>query len=228
MFIRRRTKQKDDNKKSVYANLRIPKQKKSKLTGRVGRSTNNKKKFSKINISNQFISQNDIAKLPAEEVSVNDNAMYDIPPFNPQQNSSAFPNLNSFQSSETHISLGVENIVGSKRTITEKESEAGEVTITKVVGNSNAPGKKTWSLTLSLYEERHINSKNMLSDESTDLAQQLLDKQFSDFTGFGNIALTERNGFDVINTPKPFIRNFPYRVCLLDMCCKPKSKQSSQ
>ena len=225
LFIRRRTKQKDDNKKSVYANLRIPKQKKSKLTGRVGRSTNNKKKFSKINISNQFISQNDIEKLPAEEVSVNDNAMYDIRPFNPHQNSSAFPNLNSFQSSETHISLGVENIVGSKRTITEKESEAGEVTITKVIGNSNAPSKKTRSFNLSLYEERHISSKNMLI---SDLAQQLLDKQFPDFTGFGDIALTERNGFDVINTTKPFIRNFPYRVCLLDMCCKPKSKQSSQ
>ena len=35
-----------------------------------------------------------------------------------------------FQSSETHISLGVEDIVGSKRTITGSESEAGEVTIT--------------------------------------------------------------------------------------------------
>ena len=36
LFIQRRTKQKDTNKKSVYANLPIPKQKKSKLTGRVG------------------------------------------------------------------------------------------------------------------------------------------------------------------------------------------------
>ena len=46
----------------------------------------------------------------------------------------------------------------------------------------------------------------MLSDESVDLAQQLLDKQFRDFAGFGDIALTERNGFDVINTAKPFIK----------------------
>ena len=37
------------------------------------------------------------------------------------QNSSAFPQLTPFQSSETHISLEVENIVGSKRTITESE-----------------------------------------------------------------------------------------------------------
>ena len=46
----------------------------------------------------------------------------------------------------------------------------------------------------------------MLSDESIDLAQQLLDKQFPDLAGFGDIAFTERNGFDVINTAKPFIQ----------------------
>ena len=62
-------------KKSVYANLPIPKQKKSKVTERVGRSTNNRKKFSKINISNQFLSQKDIEKLSAEEVPVNDNVV---------------------------------------------------------------------------------------------------------------------------------------------------------
>ena len=157
-LIQRRTKQEDDNKKSIYANLPFPKQKKSKLTGRVGRSTSNKKKFSKINILNQFISQKDIEKLTAEDVSVSDTAMYDIPPFNPHQNSSAFLNLIPFQSwksSETHISLGVENIVGSKRTITEKESEAGEVTRTKVIENSSAPAKKTRSLKPSLNEEKH-------------------------------------------------------------------------
>ena len=104
----------------------------------------------KTNISNQFISQKDIEKLSAEEVSVSD-----IPLFNPHQNLSAFPKLTPFQSSETHISLGVENIVGSKRTITEKESEAGEVTRTKVIENSSAPAKKTRSLKPSLNEEKH-------------------------------------------------------------------------
>ena len=56
LFIQRRTNQKDTNKKSVHANLQIPNQKKSKLKGRVGRSTNNRKKFIKINILNQFVS----------------------------------------------------------------------------------------------------------------------------------------------------------------------------
>ena len=188
-------------KKSVYANLPIPKQKKSKLTGRVGRSTNNAKKFMKTNISNQFISQKDIEKLSAEEVSVSD-----IPLFNPHQNLSAFPKLTPFQSSGTHISLGVENIVGSKRKITERKSEAGELTIVKVIGNNNVPAKKTRSLKLSLYEEKHINSNNMLSDELIDLAQQLLGKQFPDFAGSGDIALTEQSGFDLINAAKPFIQ----------------------
>ena len=135
----------------------------------MGRSTNNRNKFSKINISNQFVSQRNIEKLSAEEVSVNDNAMCDIPPCNTHQNLSVFPKLTPFQSSETHILLGV----GSKRKITESKSEAGEVTITKMIGNSNAPAKKARSLKLSLDEEKHINSNNMSSDESIDLAQQL-------------------------------------------------------
>ena len=75
-----------------------------------------------------------------------------------------------------------------------------------MMGNSDAPAKKARSLKLSLDEEKHINSNNMLSDESIDLAQQLLGKQFPDFSGFGDVALTEQNGFDVINAVKPFIQ----------------------
>ena len=87
---------------------------------------------------------------------MNDNAMYDIPSFNPHQNLSAFSKLTLFQSSETHIPFGVENIVGSKRKITESILEAGELPITKVIGNRNVPAKKTRSLKLSLDEEKHI------------------------------------------------------------------------
>ena len=73
-----------------------------------------------------------------------------------------------------------------------------------MIGNNNVPAKKTWSLKLPLYEEKYINNNNMLSDESIDLAQQLLGKQFPDFAGFGDIAVTEKKGFDVINAAKPF------------------------
>ena len=75
-----------------------------------------------------------------------------------------------------------------------------------MIGNSNAPAKKGRSLKLSLDEEKHINSNNMSSDESIDLAQQLLGKQFPDLARFGAIALTKQNGFDVINAVKPFIQ----------------------
>ena len=106
-----------------------------------------------------------------------------------------------------HISHhGVENIVGKKRKITESKSEARELTTTKVIGNNNVPAKKTRNLKLSLYEEKHINSNNMLSNESINLAQQHLVKQLPDSAGFGDIALTEQNGFDVINTVKSFIQ----------------------
>lgn len=46
----------------------------------------------------------------------------------------------------------------------------------------------------------------MLSDESIDLKQHVLSKQFADFAEFRDIvALTEQNEFDVINTAKSFI-----------------------
>ena len=47
----------------------------------------------------------------------------------------------------------------------------------------------------------------MLSGESIDLKQQLQCKQFPDFAGFGDISLTEQNGFEIINAAKSFIAN---------------------
>lgn len=89
------------------------------------------KKFSKESISNEFTNQKDKKKSSVEEVSLNDRAKYDKTRFN-HQNLSAFSKLQPFQSCETHIylelktllvakkelqnvSLGVENIVGSKK-----------------------------------------------------------------------------------------------------------------
>ena len=38
-----------------------------------------------------------------------------------------------------------------------------------------------------------------MTDESIDLARQLLGKKFPDFAGFSDIALTKQNEFDAIN-----------------------------
>ena len=46
----------------------------------------------------------------------------------------------------------------------------------------------------------------MLSDESIDLAQQLLKKQFPIFGGLQDIALSEHYGLDVVKKDKPFIQ----------------------
>ena len=46
----------------------------------------------------------------------------------------------------------------------------------------------------------------MLSDESIDLAQQLLKKQFLIFGGLQDIALSEHYGLDVTKKDKPFIQ----------------------
>ena len=103
LFIQRRTKQNNTNKKWAYANLLIPKQKKSKVPRRVGQSTNNRKKNSKISISNRFISQKDLKKFSVEEVSVNDKISYDIPPSNRQQNLSVSPKLASLEVSKLNL-----------------------------------------------------------------------------------------------------------------------------
>ena len=71
------------------------------------------------------------------------------------------------------LHLELKTSLAAKEKITESKSQAGEVTITKVIENSNAPTKKTWSLRLSLKEVYHINSINILSDESIDLVQKL-------------------------------------------------------
>ena len=94
-----------------------------------------------ISISNQLTSQEDIGN-SLEEVSVNNNVTFDITPFNPEQNLSVLPKLTPFQSSETHILFRVENFVGNKRKVIESKSEAGEVTLTNVIGNRNAENKE--------------------------------------------------------------------------------------
>ena len=47
-----------------------------------------------------------------------------------------------------------------------------------------------------------------MTDESIDLARQLLGKKFPDFAGFSDIALTKQNEFDAINAAKLFIQIF--------------------
>ena len=46
----------------------------------------------------------------------------------------------------------------------------------------------------------------MLSDESIDLAQQLLKQQYPIFGGLQDIALSEHYGLDVVKKNKPFIQ----------------------
>ena len=52
----------------------------------------------------------------------------------------------------------------------------------------------------------NILKNKMLSDESIDLAQQLLKKQFSIFGGLQDIALSEHYSLDVAKKDKPVIQ----------------------
>ena len=60
--------------------------------------------------------------------------------------------------------------------------------------------------TIPAEEKSNISNNKMLSDESIDLAQQLLKKQFPIFGGLQDIALSEHDGLDVVKKDKPFIQ----------------------
>ena len=105
LFIKRQTKQKKIVKKSVRANSSISKQKNQNLPEWWVDQQTIGKKFTKKSISNEFTNQKDKKKSSVEEVPVNDCATYD--------KTSAIPIMWN-----TYI-LGVEDIVGSKKRITE-------------------------------------------------------------------------------------------------------------
>ena len=90
--------------------------------------------------------------------------------------------------------------------VNEHENIENNCVLTKI-NNSNIKNKKTTrKLKFSREEKSNILNNKMLSDESIDLAQQLLKKQFPMFGGLQDIALSEHYGLDVVKKDKPFIQ----------------------
>ena len=90
--------------------------------------------------------------------------------------------------------------------LTKHKNIKNDCVLTKI-NNSNIKNKKTArKLKFSREEKSNILNNKMLSDESIDLAQQLLKKQFPIFGGLQDIALSEQYRADVVKTDKPFIQ----------------------
>ena len=90
--------------------------------------------------------------------------------------------------------------------VNEHENIENDCVLTKI-NNSNIKNKKTArKLKFSREEKSNILNNKMLSDESIDLAQQLLKKKFPIFGGLQDITLSEHYGLNVVKKDKPFIQ----------------------
>ena len=98
-----------------------------------------------------------------------------------------------------------------------------EIEEIKYVTPSGKP-KKDRKFVFSLEVKKIVLNSKMLTDESINIAQKLLKKQFPTIGGFMDTCLGNNQQFDIIPRDKPYIQvlHVPSRsfTTTLDMCCK--------
>ena len=205
---------------SRYGPLPIPKKLKSKFTGRVGRANEVIKLHRNIDVRTD--KTKDVLTLE-EPVPVNDIANYDHPivlsdedfecdfsvpvvPVVPVSPVAPVAPVVKKKKFETKKRKAVKEI--KRKDDDEVNDSNDEVKVTEVISGaeSKSEKRKIRKLELSPVEIRHITNDEMITDESIDLAQQLLTKQFPIFDGFADIALSEQNGFEPIKRNNPFVQ----------------------
>ena len=144
---------------------------------RVGRANEDRKYFSSIDVKERIISMKGKDTIE-ETIVIDDRDEYDIP--------------------MTQECRGVSVEINNTNGVLDDDELLAK--------NNNDPKRKTRKLKLSSVEIDILEKNEMLSDESIDLAQQMLAGQFPQLTGFSDIALTEKNGFDIIPREIPFIQ----------------------
>ena len=140
---------------STYQNLLL---KKKRFSGRVGRANEDKKYISSIDVKKRIISMKGKDTIE-ENIVIDDRDEYDIP--------------------MTQECRGVSVEINNTNGVLDDD----ELFVTKVVKNNNDPKRKTRKLKLSSVEIDLLEKNEMLSDESIDLAQQMLAGQFPQLTG---------------------------------------------
>ena len=103
-----------------------------------------------------------------------------------------------------------------------------EIEITNVVKASGEIIKKR-KMNFSKEEECTILGKQMLTDESINIAQRLLSKQFPKVCGFQDTVIGKLQGFDVIPTEKNYIQilhdSSLHWVCVANMESRKKNNE---
>ena len=135
-----------------------------------------------------------------QKISI-DNEIYDIP-LNP-------PGVeNNIVVLEAHFSISTSDDVDTKVVIPlqdyQDEDDVDDVIITKEVSNNGEPLRKKRKIVFSESERSTILNNMMVTDESINMAQQMLADQFPEFEGFFDTALGATQSFDIIKSDKKF------------------------
>ena len=175
---------------SNYEKLPHPRLRKSKFTGRVGRSNELRKFHSKISVAED---KTPLPECIEETIPADDNALYDI---KFEETGDQMMHSNNYLDEENKDTKPfIEEIIND---VNEHENIENDCVLTKI-DNSNIKNKKTTrKRKFSREEKSNILNNRMLSDESIDLAQQLLKKQFPIFGDLQDIALSEHYGLGVV------------------------------
>ena len=181
--------------------MKLPHEKftrKSKFTGRVGRSNEWRKFHSKISVAED---KTPLPECIEETIPADDNALYDI---KFEETGDQMMHSNNYLDEENGDTKPfLEEIVND---VNEHKNIENDCILTKI-NYANIKNKKTTRKPkFSREEKSNILNNKMLSDESIDLAQQLLKKQFPMFGGLQDIALSEHYGLDVVKKDKPSIQ----------------------
>ena len=191
-------------KSSKFSTLPKSKLKKSNLTGRVGISAERKRKARSITVIDPKIKKtNIIEEQPCFDLDVHDIPMEETIKDLSNVNDSTTDN----DGQKDCLKFDFEILERENKAIPETEKLVLEedILITEEVP---ASGKITVSRNLKFTnEERNILlQEHMLSDESINLAQNLLKEQFPKISGFQNTVIGKTQSFDIVMTNENFIQ----------------------
>ena len=190
-------------KSSKFSTLPKSKLKKSNLTGRVGISAERKRKARSITVIDPKIKKtNIIEEQPCFDLDVHDIPMEETIKDLSNVNDSTTDN----DGQKDCLKFDFEILERENKAIPETEKLVLEdILITEEVP---ASGKITVSRNLKFTnEERNILlQEHMLSDESINLAQNLLKEQFPKISGFQDTVIGKTQSFDIVMTNENFIQ----------------------
>ena len=162
-----------------------------------------------------IITKRFILECTEETIPADDNALYDIK-FEGTGDQMMF-STNYIDEENGDIKPFLEETIND---LNEHKNIENDCVLTKL-NNSNIKNKKAkQKLKFSREEKSNILNNKILLDESIDLAQQLLKKQFSIFGGLQGTGLSEHYGLDVVKKDKPFIQvlynGYAHWICVFN------------